>query len=238
MISVCIPAYEQTGSVRSYFRRLLRSIATQKDAEFEVIVSDNSNPALNGIEEICADHTSVINLRYHRNRETIGISNNTNHAIGMARSDRIKIMYQDDLFIRDDALFLFEKALEKRAWAVASYLRVGVTGDIGKRHDPVYPDNMLLAKNTIGMPSVLGIRRNGLRFDPNLRTRLDCEYYWQLYREYGEPEYIREAIIGCRYWHGSASRMQGNCSQAEYQYLREKYKVGHDGRPVAALTLT
>lgn len=237
MISVCIPAYEQTGSVRAYFRRLLKSIATQKNAEFEVIVSDNSYPSLNGIEDICCDFTSAFELKYCRNRETIGISNNTNHAISLARSDRIKIMYQDDLFLRDDALFLFERALDKRAWAIASYFSIGVQSEIKKRHDPVYPENMLLAKNTIGMPSVLGIHRNGLRFDPNLRTRLDCEYYWLLHREYGEPEYIREPVIGCRYWHGSASRMQGNCSQSEYEYLRVKHRIGHDGQPLPALTL-
>lgn len=237
MISVCIPAYEQTGSVRAYFRRLLKSIASQKDTEFEVIVSDNSKPDLIGIEDICRDYASSFDLTYYRNRETIGISNNTNHAISMARSDRIKIMYQDDLFIRDDALSLFERALEKRAWAVASFFKIGVQSELQRRHDPFYPDNMLLGKNTVGMPSVVGIHRNGLRFDPNLRTRLDCEYYWQLHREYGEPEYIPEPLIGCRYWHGSASRMQGNCSQAEYQYLRAKHKVGHDGKPLRSLTV-
>jgi hypothetical protein len=45
--------------------------------------------------------------------ERLGVSNNTNNAIANAASDRIKIMYQDDLFIHPLALHLCELALER-----------------------------------------------------------------------------------------------------------------------------
>lgn len=227
MISVCIPTYEQHGQGRRFLKQLLHSILPQREVEFEVVVSDNSKD--NQIEELCGSYMAPggygLPLRYLRNREKIGISNNTNNAIEHAAYEHIKLMYQDDLFLSPVALSRFDAALSRSPWAIASYWSMGSDSRPRKRHDPFWHDQMLMGKNTIGMPSVLGIRRNGLIFDPNLRTRLDCEYYWLLYREYGLPEFIREPLVALRYWDKSSSRIQGHCTEAEYAYLRSKHGV-------------
>lgn len=225
MISVCIPTYEQSGYGVHYLRQLLDSTVVQRDAEFEVVVSDNSrNDAIRKLcQEFTAPGTHSLAVRYVRNLERVGVSNNTNNAIAHAASDRIKIMYQDDLFIHPLALHLCELALERKPWVVASYFSLDRQSRRGRRHDPFWHEEMLTGKNTIGMPSVLSIRRNHFTFDPKLRTRLDCEYYWLLYREFGPPEFVRVPLVGLRYWEGSISRIQGPCTQQEYGYLRSKH---------------
>jgi len=223
VISVCIPTYEQAGYGVHYLRQLLASVLVQRDAEFEVVVSDNSRDGK--ILELCREYgcTHSLPLRYVRNLERIGVSNNTNNAIAHAHSDRIKIMYQDDVFIHPLALRLCEQALERKPWAVVSYFGLDAQSRRKRRHDPFWHGEMLTGKNTIGMPSVLSIRRNRFAFDPNLRTRLDCEYYWLLYREFGPPEFVRMPLVGLRYWNGSISRVQGACTEGEYAYLRNKH---------------
>lgn len=225
MISVCIPTYEQCGYGVHYLRQLLDSIMVQRGAEFEVVVSDNSRN--DNIRKLCQEFadpgTFSLPLRYVRNRERIGVSHNTNNAIAHAQSDKIKVMYQDDLFVHRSALYLCELALERKPWAVASYVSLDKQSRFGRLHYPTWHSEMLMGKNTIGMPSVLSIRRNRFTFDPNLRTRLDCEYYWLLYREFGPPEFVRVPLVGLRYWEGSISRVQGSCTPEEYAYLRRKH---------------
>ena len=69
MISVCIPTYEQSGYGVHYLRQLLDSILVQRDAEFEVVVSDNSrNDAIRKLcQEFAAPGTHSLAVRYVRN---------------------------------------------------------------------------------------------------------------------------------------------------------------------------
>jgi glycosyltransferase involved in cell wall biosynthesis len=222
MISVCIPTYEQRGSGQKYLRELLDSIVRQRKAEFEVVISDNSRD--DKLEILCQPYAGRLRLNYVRNNDTFGVSNNTNNAIAHAQSDYIKIMYQDDLLVSDFALRSFDKAVHRRAWAVSSYWSMDEHSRFRQKHKPILGADILFGKNTLGMPSVLAMRRNGLAFDPNLRTRLDCEYYWLLDQEYGPPEYIQDTLVALRYWNGSISRVQGNLSDQENIYLRAKHE--------------
>jgi len=231
MISVCIPTYEQAGFGAKYLAALLDSLVSQCEAEFEVVVSDNSRD--NAIQQLCASYLDRLKLRYIRNNETFGISNNSNNAIARAESDLIKIMYQDDLLYSPYALRRFEKALGRAHWVVASYTSMDERGQLRRTHHPSWSDDILFGDNTIGMPSVMATRRNEFHFDTQLRTRLDCDYYWLLHRKYGAPEFIREPLVAVRYWNGSASRVQGNLTQRERPYLIAKHGV-EPARPRAS----
>jgi glycosyltransferase involved in cell wall biosynthesis len=116
MISVCIPTHEQSGYGEEYLRALLDSIALQRGVELEVVVSDNSRD--NKLRKVCQGYAHTLGIKYVRNRRKIGISNNTNNAIAKATSDKIKIMYQDDLLVSPVALRRFEECLARKAWAV------------------------------------------------------------------------------------------------------------------------
>ena len=239
MISVCIPTYEQSGHGARCLKALLDSILVQRSIDFEVIVSDNSRD--DKIQNLCGLYMApggyALPLRYIRN-PVMGVSNNTNNAIENASSNLIKIMYQDDLLLYDDALAKFADALTRKPWVVSSFMSMNSNG-LGRRiRTPVWPTNILYEKNTFGMPSIMAHRRDDdIRFDPNLKVRLDCEYYWLFHQKYGAPEYLPEPLVGCRYWHGSISRVQGNDKfiAAECHYLMEKHRVKAQGAH-AALT--
>lgn len=222
MISVCIPCYEQSGHGVPYMTELLNSIGRQRGVEFEVVVSDNS---LNDrIELLCLKY-KALNLRYFRNNETFGTSNNTNNAIAHACGDLIKVMYSDDMLLEPNALYEFWKALQKKPWAVCWSKSMNKAGKISHLRKPCWNDNIIKGKNTIGMPSVTAFRKNEFTFDPNITTLLDCEYYWLLKNKYGEPEYITKPLVAQRYWNGSMSSIVGDNRINDFQYLKTKHNL-------------
>jgi glycosyltransferase involved in cell wall biosynthesis len=228
MISVCIPTYEQYGYGAGYLRELLDSLARQLGVTFEVVISDNSRD--DAIEKLCRSYKNKNlqaglcgNLNYIRNNITYGVANNTNNAIAHAAFDFIKIMYQDDVLSQKYSLQLFEEALKRKPWVISSWLEIDEQGRFHGKHDPFWNQFMLKGRNTFGMPSAVAIQRNGVAFDPKLRTLLDCEYYWLLHEKYGEPEYIERSLVSCRYWHQSASMMQRDFGVEEYEYLAAKH---------------
>lgn len=222
MISVCIPCYEQSGMGTKYMAELLDSISRQRGVELEVVVSDNSKD--NNIELLCSNYRNM-NLRYFRNNETYGTSNNTNNAISHAAYGHIKVMYSDDLLLEPNALYEFWKALQENHWAVCWSKSMNKAGKISHLRKPHWNDNIIKGKNTIGMPSVVAFRKNEFAFDPNLTTLLDCEYYYLLKNKYGEPEYITKPLVAQRYWDGSMSFIVGDNRGKDYAYLVKKHKL-------------
>jgi hypothetical protein len=98
---------------------------------------------------------------------------------------------------------------------------------MGKPTNPVYADEIMMGRNTIGMPSVIAHRKNEIRFDESLKVMLDCEYYYLLNEKYGEPGYVKKQIISPRYWNGSTSNQQGNKNflNQEVEYLAKKHSL-------------
>lgn len=217
-ISVCIPTFEQYGFGIPHLTALLDSLLNQK-AKFEVVISDNSKDE--NIYNLATNY-SALDIRYFKN-ETIGISHNTNNAIDKARYEKIKPMYMDDVLVKDDALQKFSEALDESPWAVCDTHRMTGNGQLTTVKKAYWRDEIIKGTNTIGMPSCVGFRRTPHRFDPNLKTLLDCEFYWLLKEEYGEPKYIGKPLIGGRYHSNSTSHKQGDFTKKEYEYLREKH---------------
>lgn len=223
MISVCIPAFPQYGHGVKHLSILLSSLLHQKGA-FEVVVSDNSAENDFGIRDCCADFENRFPLRYFIN-PTIGISHNTNFAISKAKYDKIKPMYMDDVLLSSYALAEFSEALNRKHWAVSNSYKISANGHKLKEKNPYWGEKVLEGFNTVGMPSVVAFRKNDLIFDPNLKTLLDCEYYWLMMQKYGEPEWIRKPIIGQRYHENSTSSKQVNGRLGEFEYLKQKHSL-------------
>jgi len=214
-VSICIPVFEQYGKGDKMITKLLDSLKGLK-GNHEIIVSDNSDN--DTIKTICKNYP----VKYYHN-PVKGISANTNYAISKASHDLIKIMYQDDLCLSDEMANEFSKALDGGGWAVCHSLRLDERGIKGKEVKPVYTDDIIKGRNTIGMPSVIGFNRVSFEFDTNLKTLLDCEFYWLLFNKYGPPKIITNPLVGQRYWNGSTSRKQGNFTETEYKYLQDKW---------------
>ncbi len=220
MISVCIPTFEQYGHGVANLTKLFESLKIQK-GDFEVVISDNSKN--DDIKNLCKSQ-SGLEIKYIKN-PIIGISHNSNNAIANASCDFIKIMYMDDLLLQDNALLLFESFLHQSAWVVSCTYWIDTNGKVIKPHHPQWNINMLKGTNTMGMPSIMAIRKNEFEFDPNLKTLLDCEYMWLLYQKFGFAKVIPLFLVGQRIWAKSTSHMQGNFKSSEYQYLRKKHNL-------------
>jgi glycosyltransferase involved in cell wall biosynthesis len=215
MISVCIPTYEQCGYGVKVLKELLNSCFIQ-DAEFEVIVSDNSKD--DKIERLCAQYP----LKYVHN-SNIGNSVNMNNAIRHSSYEMIKPMCQDDKFLTKTALSDFITALQNKPWAFSCGRRLNDSGLVGRDITPVWNDDILTGPNTLGMPSMMAFRLTDTLFDENLVTRMDCEFYYAMFKKHGVPEIIYKKHIGARYWRYSISSQQGNMTEQEKPYLIKKW---------------
>ncbi len=221
LISVCIPTFEQYGHGVKNLAKLLDSLKTQKGIQFEIVVSDNSKD--NAIDDLCK-RFPMLNIKYVRNDRKVGISNNTNNAIEHASAERIKIMYMDDILLQEDALLLFYNALNKKKWAVSKTRKVDAHGRISTSHTPMWNEDILKGNNTMGMPSILAFHKNEFRFDPKLKTLLDCDFMWQMWDKYDAPALITQHLVGQRYHDNSTSTKQGSFIEKESEYLKTKYK--------------
>lgn len=215
-VSICIPAFDQYGHGKKMLNTLLTSLSNLT-GNHQVIVSDNGHT----LKEVCDKYNFV---EYHHN-PVHGISANTNFAISKAKHDKIKIMYMDDICLSNDMANDFSDALDSNWWAVCHSLRIDDKGTKGRPILPKWTDEVIKGRNTIGMPSVIGFKKVPFEFDTNLKTLLDCEFYWRLYTHYGPPAVIKKSLVGQRYWNGSTSRKQGNFTETEYEYLKDKWQL-------------
>ena len=223
MISVCIPAFEQYGYGEKHLRILLASLIHQKGI-FEVIVSDNSDIENRSIIKLCEEFSNNYDLHYYHNPDK-GISVNTNFAISKAKYDKIKPMYMDDVLMSSYSLAEFSEALNRKPWAVSNSYKISASGHKLKTKEPYWGARVLEGFNTVGMPSVIAFRKNEFAFDPKLVTLLDCEFYWLMMKEFGEPEWIRKPIVGQRYHENSTSSKQVNRRIEEFEYLNKKHSL-------------
>lgn len=218
-VSIVIPAFEQYGHGGKTLSTLLESISRLK-GQFEVVVSDNSPD--DTLQHIC--ESQPFPVKYFKNPKR-GISENTNAAIDAASYSLIKPMYQDDVFLSPFAIERAAFALKLDPWIGMAGSVISKLGEVKRQHTPSFTENIIkTGKNSFGMPSVMAFRKNSIRFDTNLKTMLDCDFYQSLFLEYGPPAIVKGNNIGSRYWDGSTSRKQGSFLEEEKPYLNEKYK--------------
>jgi hypothetical protein len=204
MISVCIPTYEQSGYGVHYLRQLLDSILVQRDAEFEVVVAiTRATTRFGSYARNRRPGTHSLAVRYVRNLERLGVSNNTNNAIAHAASDRIKIMYQDDLLFIRWRCISCELALERKPWVVASYFSLDRQSRRGRRHDPFWHGEMLTEKHD---RHAFGSLHSQESFHVRSETAdaPDCEYTWLSISRMARLSLCACRSSGC-YWEGSIS---------------------------------
>lgn len=186
MISICIPTWEARGHGVNLLRRCLESLENQTFRKFEIVVSDNSKN-----EEIRLACEKFGRVRYIYN-PVIGLSANTNNAMRCAKGELVKILYQDDYLASLDSLQEINDNFQGQWLVTASNNNV-----------PSWNDRILQGNNTLGSPSVLTLRKDGLLFfREDLKWLLDCEFYDRMYKKYGAPTILNKVgvVIGQGEW--------------------------------------
>lgn len=190
-ITICIPTYEQRGLGYQFLKRNLDILAGQTYQDFDVVVSDNSTYfARAKMEKLCSQYPFV---KYVWNEQK-GNSVNTNNAIKNATGKIVKILFQDDYLLGEDALEKIAKTF-KKGWLVTGYTHEE-NGLLVRPNLPYYTPDIYLGKNTISSPSVLAFEnKEPLLFDEELAMLMDVDYYKRLYDRYGEPTILEDIVV-------------------------------------------
>lgn len=217
-ISIAIPTWECYSRGQEFIDDLLRTIEIQTFRDFEVVISDHSFD--NKLVEIVDKFKNKFEINYFKNNNDRGnSSSNTNTAINKCSGEIIKVMFQDDFFYDDEALEkIHNHFTEDVKWLLCGSNH---TNDDGYNfYWDLYPkwnDDIIKGVNTIGSPSVLSARREVFgknKFDTNLVMMMDCDFYYNLKKTYGDPVYCNDVLVTNRVHEDQIS--QKFYSQKEY----------------------
>lgn len=223
VLSIAIPVYECHGLGWLYLSELLNSIYKQTYKNIEVVISDQSTD--DNIFNLCTYYKKHMNIKYvsgHNLKRSN--SPNVNNAIKNCSSDKIKIMFQDDFFVDDNALQKIISRFDEGAnWIVSACVHCNSIHHLGAPWTPSYNTSILDGINTISSPSVLAINGKEL-FDENLIMMMDCEMYHRLYTKYGEPTIINDFLICNRIHDKQLQNQNQDKLSSEIIYCKNKYK--------------
>lgn len=191
--TIVIPASAYGGNGARYLQDLLTSISRQQVIVRVVITDHSPDTSLKRFLE-SGTFSNVYYFRY-----TFGRGNwclNSNFALRIARfgkSDYFKIMFQDDIFIYDEALKeileIFRKYPDK-GWLCHGSdhffdpdenINFDELSSLRRSREPNIPQfspNLLLLQNNISRPSAVTVKNKGsLKFDRKIVLGGDCDFY-------------------------------------------------------------
>ena len=225
MISIILPTYEMSGNGTMFLSKCLYKILQQDYQNYEVIISDNSKDR--EIESLVENfHES--RFKYFKSRH-YGSAANTNYGMSLASGDIIKPMFQDDYFFSTTCLS--ELANTEGKWFAYSRVQ-DVGGMLSPVIKPFWNPNIIRGYNTISTPSCIAFQLEydvvpyrGLRqfFDDKLNWFMDVDFYYRLYKLYGEPT-ILKSIVGVCEWKGRVTEsINHDIVIEEEEYINRKY---------------
>ena len=95
--------------------------------------------------------------------------------------------------------------------------------------DPKYTEDILLGNNKISSPSVLSFvnSEDNLLFDPEFIWLMDCDYYYRMYKKYGDPIYLYKTNVVNRRWEGQLTNtIPQNVMNKEHHSIIKKHNYG------------
>ncbi len=238
-ISICIPCYEMGGMGKAYLGRLFNSIQDQDYERCEIIVSDHSSDDV--LQELCEEWRKLLRIRYVKNERGRGnASININEAIRLAEGDVIKPMHQDDFFYSPECLRAINNILlanPNYMWGGCGFIHTNDDeSDFFKPQVPVYQDDIVLAKNTFGAPSVFFYRNTSPPelFDEKLIWINDCELAYRFYAAYGSPLILSDLLVAVRIWEARVTErlLTPKLQKQELRHTQNKYNIPSRGRRV------
>ncbi len=201
-VSYCIPTHDGNPRCQQFLFDIFYALSQQSYKNFDVTISDHSDS--NKVRYACDEYADVLNIVYVKNKENKGnISANTNNAMRNCSGDIIKVMFQDDFFYDDEALQKIHDSFDdEHDWLVCGSNH---TQDDGHTfYWDLYPrwnDNIIRGVNSISSPSVMAAKKkvfDQIKFDESLVMMMDCEIYYHIKKEFGEPIYLHDVLVSNR----------------------------------------
>lgn len=227
LVSIAIPVYEMHGNGVDFLEFNFSKIVSQTYNNLQVVVSDHS--ISNDIQELCENWADRLNILYLKNEYKRGnSSSNINNAIDNCDGELIKILFQDDFLFDINVISNIVSAFnEKQSWLVCACTHSNNGVDYYNNFYPKWNSDIVGGINTISSPSVLTIRKSVKeRFDENLIWMMDCEYYMQLYINYGLPIIFNKISIVNRIWGNRLSDTIPELKKRKEElYVKDKYNM-------------
>lgn len=115
-ISVVIPTYNRA----TYLDQTISSVISQKNADFEIIVSDNCS--VDNTREIIEKYLANPRVKYFRNKTNIGMVNNWKEAVfNRSSAEWFIVLSDDDYFVNDNYLESVLSCIEQNENIVLVY---------------------------------------------------------------------------------------------------------------------
>lgn len=179
--SIIIPAYDNL----ELFKTAISSVMDQKEASYEIIISDDSSDTLIETYVQSLQNKAII---YNHNHPALGAVKNWNKGLNDAKGKYVILLHHDEAFGNNYHLKNIAKTMETGIDITVSDVRVLVNG---KRHDYAITKSikplflkfpiLLLAVNVIGPCACLAVRQNLIQpFKESLQWLVDVEWYYRL----------------------------------------------------------
>ena len=195
-VSVCIPAFESVPKVS----RAINSILQQKDVNYEIVVSDDSQSSL--VEDYIRGlgHDSI---KYFKNREGQSSTSNWNNALSAAEGDILLLLHHDDYLLKDNALSTISEVILTNnldlLWSSFEN-EVGFYRFFSRKfcYNLItrFPSSLFIV-NYLSTPSCMAFKSSVVeRYDESLKWYVDVEFYVRCIRRYKSSAFIQDTLIG------------------------------------------
>ena len=198
-ISVCIPTYEYNGEGVRYLDELFFTLSIQTFQDFDVVISDHSKD--DEIMNYCRDCDYDFDITYIRNPNGRGYqAPNTDCAIENAEGRILKLIYQDDFFVSENALQKIKDAFVPGVkWLLHGFTHS--TDGVETHRDcvPKWTPRMLEGDNLLGSPSCTAFLKGSyLGMDNEIKLLIDTELYHRKRMRFGLPVIVEDILIANR----------------------------------------
>ncbi len=227
LVSVCLPTYNYAN----YLPQAIISCLSQSYEPIELITVDDASTDNSGDIVRSFDDSRI---RFVENPVRLGLVENWNKALSLARGEIIKFLFADD-YLAEDAIERIVNVFENHdADIVFTAARViDAQGNQIYVHQP-YPESRYLpgrdeAKrclkegNYIGGPSSVAIRTSALeqvgRFNETLRFHVDQEMWLRIMLG-GDAYFLAEPLVSVRQHEGSETRRLERIGQLQKETLK------------------
>lgn len=200
--SICIPTYDMGGYGHTYLEQMFNDLLLQTVQDFEVVISDQSTTSLT--QELCLAYADKLNIRYFSDFYNRGkAAANINQCMKYAEGEIIKILYEDDHFVRTDALEILDGHFKNGAkWTINAFTHSNEEKQILEHpRIPYYDDAVIIGRNSVGNPSNITVinTEDKLYMDESILYVVDCEYYFCLNKKYGPPVVVTDCLVSARH---------------------------------------